>query len=119
MLMCAPDTVGAANCPLHDRRQSRGNFHPLPRFVEELREDLASRVFLGFRQIQRKISLAPAEDDLGFNPTATSTSFGHPVFCNKEVICIPQSEHIDADKRRRDHNRVTAVCRNAIDWLEP
>jgi len=59
-----------------------------------------------------------AEDDLGFNPTAV-TGFHRLVSRDQKVIRIPDPEYIYGDEGRRYHDRVAAVCRDAVDRLEP
>src|SRR5215831_11619758 len=119
MRVCADDAVRTPDRSFDSSHKSRRDLHPFSRFVEELREDFTGHVLPGSRQFQWKISLPASEDDLRFNTVAGTLCLDHPVFGNQNIVSIPHSEHIDSDERRCNHNRVTAICRNGIDWLEP
>src|SRR5579883_3313871 len=77
----------------------------LTRSVEELRGDTSGQGFIPFDEIKRKLPLPTSENELGRN--RRPSLFIHPmdrVPRNEKFIRVLETEHLDADKRGRNHN---------------
>ena len=113
MLMGAAHTVRPSDrCPEHAHKLLR-DFDGLPRFVEELGNDLAHHLFVVSCQVQRQMSLASTEQHPRFDASALAfRGLHHRVFCDEHVIGVPHPKHIDTHQARRNDHRVPPVHRH-------
>lgn len=87
---------------------------------QERRSDLSPEMAVLTPEVERQGSVDTMENNfvLEHGPSAFLQRF-QMVLRNEQVVSLGSAEHLQADKLRRDHDRMQAVSSYSVDSLKP